>query len=495
MNPLKKLASQTAIYGLPTIVGRLLNYFLTPLYTYLYSPSEFGDVTLAYAYVSFLLVFLTYGMETALFSFSQTEPKKESVYPTALSSIIFTSISFILLCTIFAVPISGMLKFSGHPEYVTWFAIVLGADAIAAISFAQLRIQEKAKRFAFIRSLNIIINIVFNLFFLFFCRSVHASDNSMFKPFVELIYNPEIGIGYIFISNLIASVATVLLLLPEIISIKWTINIPLFKKMLVYGLPLLIAGLAGMANETFDRVMIPQLIPGELGKSQNGIYGACYKVAILMTIFIQAFRFAAEPFFFNHSQEKDSKKNLADVMKYFVIVCSLIFLGTMLNLQWIQYFVGAKFREGLNVVPILLLANLFLGIFINQSIWYKLSGKTIYGALLTFLGAAITIGLNLWWIPIWGYIGSAWATLICYASMMVASYILGNKHYTVNYDLKRIFGYLALSLSLYATCNAIVIESTTIRLIFNNIVLLAFVGLLWKLEFQKLIAQEKKALL
>ncbi len=492
MNPLKKLASQTAIYGLPTIVGRLLNYFLTPLYTYLYSTSEFGDVTLAYAYVSFLLVCLTYGFETALFHFSQLEKKKEKVFATALISIVISSTAFVILCSAFSIPISQTLKFSGHPEYVVWFSLILAADAVSSVIFAQLRIQEKAKRFAAIRSLNIIINIGFNLFFIVFCRTVYESDSPLFKPLVEHIYNPAIGIGYIFIANLIASIATVILLLPNVARIKWSFDTDLWKKMLKYGIPLLIAGLAGMANETFDRVLIPQLLPGEFGKSQNGIYGACYKVAIIMTIFIQAFRFAAEPFFFNHSKETDAKKNLADIMKYFTIICSLIFLGTMLNLQWIQYFVGEKFREGLNVVPILLLANLFLGVFINQSIWYKLSGKTLYGALLTFLGAIITIGLNLWWIPIWGYTGSAWATLICYAAMMVASYILGNKHYPVNYDLKRIFGYLALSLSLYATCNAIVIESTTLRLIFNNIVLLGFITLLWKQEFKQLIAQENK---
>ena len=491
MNPLKKLASQTAIYGLPTIVGRLLNYFLTPLYTYLYSTSEFGDVTLAYAYVSFLLVFLTYGMETALFHFSQAENKKEKVYATALTSIVISSAAFVILCTIFSTPISQTLQFSGHPEYVIWFSLILATDAISSIIFAQLRIQEKAKRFALIRSLNIIINIGFNLFFIVFCRTVYNSDSSVFKPLVEHIYNPDIGIGYIFIANLIASMATVLLLLPDVVTIKWNFDGEVWKKMLKYGTPLLIAGLAGMANETFDRVLIPQLLPGEIGKSQNGIYGACYKVAIIMTFFIQAFRFAAEPFFFNHSKETDSKKNLADIMKYFVIICSLIFLGTMLNIQWIQYFVGEKFREGLHIVPILLLANLFLGIFINQSIWYKLAGKTIYGAMLTFLGAIITIALNLWWIPIYGYTGSAWATLICYASMMVASYFLGNKHYPVNYDLKRIFGYLALSLSLYTLCFFIKTGSTIMDLIFNNLILFGFVALLWKWEFKKLVAQEK----
>src|ERR1035437_3707596 len=277
-----------------------------------------------------------------------------------------------------------------------------------------------------------------NLFFILFCKRVYESSDSVFKPFVEMVYNPAIGIGYIFISNLVASLVTLLILSPEILKIKFVFDTIIWKKMMRYAMPLLVAGLAGMINETLDRVLLIHLIPNkEEALSQTGIYGACYKVSIIMTIFIQTFRFAAEPFFFSHSKEKDSKKTYADIMKFFVIICSLIFLGTMMNIQWIQYFVGQKFREGMNVVPILLLANLCLGIFINQSIWYKLTGQTGYGAILTIIGALITISLNIYWIPRIGYTGSAWATLICYASMMIVSYFWGNKHYPVNYDLNR----------------------------------------------------------
>lgn len=489
MTPLKKLVSQTAIYGLPTIVGRLLNYFLTPLYTYLFSPAEFGDVTSAYAYVSFLLVFLTYGMETSLFRFSQTEIEKEKVYSTAMTSIFVSSFIFVILTSFFSSNISETLNFSGHPEYIIWFALILGCDAFSAIPFAKLREQNRAKRFAIIRSLNIAINIGLNLFFLWFCKGVHDAQQSIFKPFVDMVYIPTIGIGYIFISNLVASIITMLLLSPEIFSVKWNVDTTLWKKMMKYSLPLLVAGLAGMTNETLDRVLIPLLLPEEIAKSQNGIYGACYKIAILMTIFIQAFRFAAEPFFFSHSKEKDSKKTYADIMKYFVIICSVIFLGTMMNMQWIQYFVGEKFREGLDVVPILLLANLFLGIFINQSIWYKLTGQTGYGAMLTIFGALITISLNIYWIPRIGYVGSAWATLICYASMMVASYFLGNKHYPVNYDLKRILGCLGLSVTLYFISVFVRTESIIINLFFNNLMLLVFVAIVWKMEGKNLVTK------
>jgi O-antigen/teichoic acid export membrane protein len=482
LNPLKKLASQTVIYGLPTIIGRLLSYLLNPLFTYNFSAKEFGINSSAYAYVSFLLVLLTYGMETTLFRFSQTE-QKQTVYSTALISVFSSSILFILIACLFSGSISEGIKFSGHPEYVIWFSIIVGADAFAAIPFAKLREQGKAKRFAFIKAANICVYIGLNLFFILFCKHVHESPASSFKPLVDKIYNPKIGIGYIFISNLIASLFTLLLLLPGILKVQLVFDKVLWKRMLIYALPLLIAGLAGMVNETLDRILLTYLLPEKEAMAQIGIYSACYKVSIIMTIFIQAFRFAAEPFFFSRSKEQDSKKSMADVMKFFVIICSLIFLVTMMNMSWIQYFAGsAEFRSGIKVVPILLLANMFLGIFINQSIWYKLSGQTHFGALLTIFGAIITIALNIYWIPRMGYMGSAWATLICYASMMVASYFLGNKHYPVNYDLKRILGYLTLSITLYFLSRVIKTDFVLFNLLINNILLVAFIAVIWKFE-------------
>lgn len=484
MNPLKKLASQTAIYGLPTIVGRLLNYLLTPLFTYNFSTEEFGVVTSAYAYVSFLLVFLTYGMETALFKFSQSENDKQKVYTTALISVFTTSVLFIILASAFSGSISESIKFTGHPEYVIWFAIIIATDALTSIPFAKLREQGKAKRFAVVKVINIATYIGLNVFFILFCKPVYEAEDSAYKGFVEAVYNPEIGVGYIFISNLIATLVTLLLLSPEIFRMRYVFDSPLWKRMMLYALPLLIAGLAGMINETLDRVLLTYLLPENEAMSQTGIYGACYKVSIIMTIFIQTFRFAAEPFFFSQSKDKDSKKTNAIIMKYFVIICAIIFLGTTMNMSWIQYFVGEDFREGMGVVPILLLANLFLGVFINQSIWYKLTGQTGYGALLTIFGAIITITLNFYWIPRIGYMGSAWATLICYASMMVLSYFLGNKHYPVNYDLKRIFTYLGLSLTLYFLALLIQTESVAINLIINNILLFGYVMFAWKMEKQ-----------
>lgn len=491
MNPLKKLASQTAIYGLPTIVARLLNYLLTPIITYNFSPEEFGVNTSAYSYVAFLLVFLTYGMETALFRFSQTELDKNKVYTTALVSVLCSSVVFILFASLFSGPISDLVKFTGHPEYIVWFAWIIGLDALAQIPFAKLREQGRAKRFALIRSVFIAVNILLTLFFVLFCKYVHASEDSVFKPFVEAVYDPSIGIGYLFISNLIACVVQLLLLSPEFLRFGFVFDSPLWKKMMRFALPLLIAGLAGMVNETLDRILLTYMLPEEVAMSQTGIYGACYKISIIMTIFIQTFRYAAEPFFYSHAREKEPQKMYATVMNYFVIACSLIFLGTMMNIYWIQDFVDKEYQSGIAVVPILLIANMCLGIFFNQSIWYKLSGQTHYGALLTIFGALITIGLNLYWIPRIGYMGSAWATLICYASMMVASYLLGNKHYPVNYDLKRILGYLGLSLTLYVISIYIQTDSAGFNLLINNVLLAGFVFVIWKLEIKQLLLKVK----
>ena len=484
MNPFKKLASQTAIYGLPTIVGRLLVYLLNPIFTYNFTPAEIGVQSAGLSYTTFLLVLLTYGMETALFRFSQKEPEhKQTIYSTALISVFLSSVLFIIIASVFSKPLAELIKFYGHPEYVIWFSIIIAADAFAAVSFAKLREQGKAKRFAVIRFINISLFVLLNLFFILFCKYVYESASSPFKPFVEKIFNPKLRIGYVFIFNMIASLTTVVLLLPTMLSTKLEFDSKIWKRMMIYALPLLIAGLAGTVNDTLDRILLTYLLPPGLAMVQIGIYSACLKLSVIMSIFIQAFRFAAEPFFFSHSKNRDSKEVMADVLKFFVIICSLIFLGTMMNLQWLQYFIGtAQFRTGIKVVPILLLANMFLGIFWNQSIWFKLSGQTHFGALLSIFGAIITIILNFYWIPRIGYLGSAWATLICYASMMLASYFLGNKHYPVNYDVKRILGYITLSITLYLFSSWIKTNNTVLNLFMNNLLVLVFIAVIWKFE-------------
>lgn len=482
---LKKLASQTAIYGLPTIIGRLLNYLLVPLYTYNFSTSEYGTVNEMYAYVSFLLIILTYGMETALFNFSRQHEEKEKVYSTILTSVTATSVLFIALLWVFSQPIANLIRYPENPEYIIWFALILGMDAISSIAFAKLREQQKAGRFALLKSVNILVNVGFNVFFLWICKSSHENPYPDRGGWGAALYKPEIGIGYIFISNLIASAATLLLLLPSILKTRFALDSLLLKKIFPYALPLLVAGLAGMTNETMDRILLKYLLPENIALQQNGIYGACYKISIIMTLFIQTFRYAAEPFFFSHAAEKNAKEVYARVMNYFVIVCMVIFLGTMMNISWIQYFVGEPFREGLAVVPILLMANFCLGASFNLSIWYKLSGKTKWGAYLTLTGAAITLIGNFIFIPFYGYMASAWTTLICYASILILSYIIGNKHYPVNYDLKRAFLYTALSVTLFIASEKLDIFSeskTWLEVAMKNVLLLIFAIIVFAVE-------------
>jgi len=485
---LKKLAGQTAIYGLPTIIGRLLNYLLVPLYTIdNFSRAEYGTVNEMYAYVSFLNIILTYGMETALFNFSVQAQNKNKVYGTILTSVMTTSATFIALLVIFSQPIASVIRYPEHPEYIVWFALILGMDAVTAIAFAKLREQNKAKIFAAIKLLNILTNIFFNVFFLLFCRKVFATPGSAFYPFVEKVYSPETGVGYVFISNLIASAATLAVLAPSFFRMKMQFDFSLLKEMLPYSLPLLLAGLAGMTNETLDRIFLKYLLPENSALESVGVYGACYKLSLIMTIFIQAFRFAAEPFFFSHSVEKDARKLYARVMNYFVIVCMGIFLLTMLFLPWLKYFIGKNFWEGLAVVPILLLANFCLGVYFNLSVWYKLTNRTLFGAYISLGGAVVTIALNIALIPVMGYMGSAWATLICYALMMIASYIFGQRYYKVPYQPVKISIYAGFAVLLF-------VISAYVRSSFNisggslfgmNLTLLLLYGAVtWKMEGQ-----------
>lgn len=486
MNPLKNLASQTAIYGLSSIVGRLLNYLLVPLYTRVFSPEQYGVVTEMYAYVSFLIIILTYGMETAFFRYTQTENDKEKVYSTTLVSILCTSIFFIIILNIFAYPIAKLIGYENKPNYIIWFAWIIGLDAICAIPFAKLREQKKAKKFAAYRLLNIFVNIFFNLFFILFLPKAYANSNSLFHQLALSIYNPHLGEGYVFVSNLISSIFTILLFLPSFIKINWTFDKRLWKKMIHYAFPLLIAGLAGMTNETMDRILLKYLLPTDIAMIQLGIYGACYKVSILMTIFTQAFRFAAEPFFFAQEKEKGSGKIYAEVMKYFTIVGMVIFLGIMLFIDIVQQFVGEQYRVGIGVVPILLLANVFFGMFFNLSIWYKLSGETKYGAFLSIFGALLTIILNIILIPKMGYMGSAWATFICYLSMLIASYLIGQRKYYIPYQVWNILRIILIAILLYFL--SLYIEpyiSKFAKYILNSTFLIFYLLLLFFLERPK----------
>jgi O-antigen/teichoic acid export membrane protein len=481
VNPLKKLVGQTAIYGLSSIVGRLLNYLLVPLYTRSFTLSEYGEVTILYAYVAFFVVILTYGMETAFFRFSQRQHNHKNVYSTSLISLLLSSSVFMFLAFYFSDSIAHAMHFSEHPEYVKYFALIIGLDAITSISFAKLRQNNQAARFAFIRLLNIFVNIGLNLFFILYCP--YAIQNNLpSADFVLSVYNPEVGIGYIFIANLVATALTILLLLPEMLKNTWRFDAALWRKMMLYSLPLMLAGLAGIANETIDRLMLDYLLPADVSKSEIGIYGAYYKLSIIMTLFVQTFRFAAEPFFFSQEKEGNAKKVYADVMKYFNIVTAFIFLGVMVYYQLVENFIGQDFHDsrGLVIVPVLLLANLFLGIYYNLSIWYKLTEKTRFGAFLSVFGAFITISANFLLIPYFGFVGSAWATLLCYFAMAVASYFLGQKHYPIPYPIARISIYLVLMLGLYG-CSLYL----DFGMLYNSIYIILFLVSVFLLEKPK----------
>jgi len=489
LSHIKQLAGQTAIYGLSSIIGRVIGYLLIPLYTRVFIPSEYGISNELYAYSSLLLVIITYGMETAFFRFSETEKDRGRVFSTALISLLASTALFVLIALVFARPVAGVIRYSNHIEYIIWIALIVSFDALAAIPFAHLRQMNKAKRFAVIKLLNIFFNIGLNLFFLLLCPFLLRKG--LFTGFINLVYSKEIGVGYIFISNLFASALTIVLLLPEYLGIKYTFDRELWKRMIRYALPLLVVGFAGIINETMDRIFLKFLLPEKISMAQVGIYGACYKISLIMTIFIQAFRFAADPFFFAKAKERDAKIIYADVMKYFVIICTFIFLVVMLYIDIIKYFVGEKYYAGLPIVPILLVANMCLGIYYNLSIWYKLTDKTTFGAYISIFGAIITIILNVLWIPLIGYMGSAWATLICYASMMVISFIYGQKNYHVNYDMKKIIGYISLSLALFFISKYIHFDNNIIQYIFNSLLLLVFVTVIYFFEKKEFVKNKK----
>ena len=480
-NEVKKLAGQTAIYGGTTVLSRLLNYLLVPLHTYLFSnAADYGVVGELYAWTSLFIVILTYGMETAFFRFSQDEGIKDRVYSTVVGSLLVTSTLFIVLCSIFAQPIADWLRYPAHPEYVRWFSVIIGVDALTSIFFAHLRFLNKALRFAAVKLTNILVNVLLNLFFLLLCPWLLTKNPD--SAFVNAIYNPEIGVGYIFIANLVASVVTLLMLFPGILRQKFVFDWQLWKKMFRYAFPLLIFGLAGIVNETMDRVLIKRVSLAAEPQASVGIYSACYKISILMTIVIQAFKYAAEPFFFRKAKDKDAKETYAEVMTLFVLVCSVIFTGIMLYMDIVQYFVGETYRVGLPIVPILLMANLFLGIFYNLSIWYKLTGQTKFGAYIAIFGAVITLVLNWLLIPRFDYMGAAWTTFACYLSMMVVSYLLGQKYYHVDYDLKRILFYLLFAVAVYGLSVGVNrwlgIESMGARLAVNTVILVGYLGVL-----------------
>lgn len=475
------------IYGVPSIVGRFLNLLLTPIYTYTFLESEYGILGNLLAYVAFFQVFLTYGMETAYFRFASRSNKPNEVFGTSMVSLSVTSFVFVVFILLFSKDLSGWAGYSNQHLFVVWMGITVALDAVTAIPFAKLRLEQRPIRFAIFKVINIGINIVLNLFWILLCPKIIAHNPDSVLRF---LYNPEIGIGYAFLSYLIASLVTLLLFLPDFgfkkIAFKWD----LLKEMLSYGWPILVVGIAGMVTLNIDKILIPQLIGnGKDPMYEVGVYAACGKLAILMTLFIQAFRFSFEPFLFSHYKNEDSKKVYSLIMNYFVIFGLLIFIGVIFYIDILKYFIGPQksgYHEALKIVPWLLMGNLFLGIFYTQSLWYKLTDQTGYGAAFSVVGGIITLIINIIFIPKMGYLASAIGFFVSTLIITIVSYWYGQKYFPVNYDLKKIGLYFLVAMSLYGLETAVSFVNIFVDYIFKTLLFSLFLYFIWHNEKQVL---------
>lgn len=453
MSGIKKLAGQTLWYGVPTITRRFLGYIMNLTLPLIFAqPSTTADLTQVYAIIPFLNVLFTYGLETAYFRFSRDHDQKE-VYNTLSVSLIGSTIFFTVLLLIFKDNIAQWANLDKHPEYITWMAAIIFFDAISTLAFARLRQENRPKRYAFATLAGVLINILVVALFLAIIPK-YVQDNP--NTFLGTFYNKDIGIGYYLIGNLAGSILTFIILRKEFSQIRFSFDPALWKKVMHYAYPLIIVGMGGMVNDMLSRLIYQHVVdlPEEQAKHQLAIFGNIYRLAVVITIMIQAFRMAAEPFFFNQSKEENAPRTYARIMKFFVIACCFMFLFISLYIDVVAWFFQAINKplwvEGLSIVPLLALGNIFLGVYYNLSIWYKLTNKNMMGAAITIGGAIITIVLNILLIPKLHYLGAAIATFCCYLFMMIASYILGQKHFPVPYARKKLISYIVLIVIIYA---------------------------------------------
>ena len=480
------MAGQTVVYGLGTMIPRLLNYFLTPLYVRVFVSGVYGQITDLYAWMALLIALLTYGMETTFFRYTgKADPNK--VFNNIMSCIFTTTMIFALLYSFFYKSFANLIAYDHNTQYVLLLGVVVALDALTAVPFAKLRRENKAKQFSIIKIANVLFNIGLNLFFL-----VVIPEKS--EAISAKLFGPEAGLLiWVLISNILASLLSLVLLLPQMKGFHFELDKNLVKPMLKYALPILLVSIVGMVNEVADKILIKYLTPvpdaetlGGLGMTareyaiaQVGIYGANYKLAVLMTIFIQMFRYASEPFFFNKAKDRNAPELYAKVMTYFVVFCLLIFLGVMLYIDVLKYFSGAEgsdYHEGLVIVPIILIANMLLGVVFNLGIWYKLTDKTICGTVITIIGASVTLLTLFLLVPKIGYKGAAFAHLACYSVMTIVSYFWGQKHFPIPYQIGRIAFYFVLALGLYLLSLVFKDLNLVYRLIINTIIISAYIG-------------------
>ncbi|MCR5453869.1 MAG: oligosaccharide flippase family protein [Bacteroidales bacterium] len=485
MGKLKQLASQTFIYGMSSIVGRIINYFLVPLYTNCFPSSEYGIVVEMYTYSTFLLIILTYGMETGFFNFAKSEKDPNVVYTTSLTALLSTSSLFILLGVLFAPDIAHSLDYDNHVNYISLVVITLGLDALIAVPFARLRQQNKALKFALFKLTNIFLNVFLNLFFILWLPKLAQS-----YEFFTSIYSKDFGVGYIFLANVIASAVTFLMFVPDLLKVKYRFDSQFFKRMLAYSLPLLISGLAGTINDFFDRIAIKYFytVPDGIADanayilSEVGIYGANAKLAVIMTLFISCFRYAADPFFFSNKGSDDFDILFARVNKYLVLFGVFIFLGIMGFLDILKYFIASSYWDGLSVVPFLLIGHWLVGLVYLQSFWYKLSNKTVCGIYIFLIGSVLTIVLDYLLVPKFGYIACAVTNVVSSLVMLLITYFWGRNYLPCQYDFRNIAIFVALGGVCYYLITLTDSLPFVAKLSVNSLIIIAFASIVIKVE-------------
>ena len=490
---MKILAKETAIYGVSSIVGKFLNWMLVPLYTYvLQQQSDYGIVTNLYAWTALLLVILTYGMETGFFRFINKEGENpRTVYTTSLITLFTTSLLFALACVLWQTPIATLIGYPSHSEFIAILGVTVAIDAFASIPFAYLRYKKRPLQFAALKLLFVFLNIALNLFFLVLCPKIQ--DWSIISSW----YDPNYGVGYVFVANILATGIQTLFLIPAVAEgFKRTedrahiFSWDLLGQLLKYSLPLLVLGVCGIMNQTLDRILFPFLYTGEDAQTQLGIYGACFKVAMVMMMFTQAFRYAYEPFVFAKHKDRESVAAYADAMKYYIIFSYMILLGMIVYLDLLKFIVAPSYWEGLRIVPIVLWTYIFQGVYFNLSFWYKLTDKTQWGAYFSLLGVAITFGLQVVFVPRIGYMASALSSTVCYLVIMLLSYLVGRRHLTIPYDLRRIGIYTLVILTLlavyYLLAHLLPMNDWT-KMGIGTILLIIYCGIFYRLDGKTLL--------
>ena len=475
MGKLKKLAGETVLYGLGSMLPRFLNFLLVNLHTDVFIPEEYGIFSKILAYVAVFNVVFTFGMETGYFRFATKEGANEKkIFNLAQTVVVSISLLISAALILAAKPIAGALDIGGKETLIIWFVIIMFIDAVVAIPFARLRLQKKPLLFAFGKIINVVLLVGLNVYFL------------------KLAYNPAVGIGYVVLANLIANAFFLLFFFKTLLAWRPAFDKAISPIMLQYAYPIMITGLAGVTSDTFSRQTLdwwlpPDFYPGQSPKYALGIFSACFKLAVLMSLAIQAFRYAAEPFFFSNASDKQSPALFARVNHYFVIVCCILLLAVGINLDILKYFLGdSKYWEGLPIVPILLLGYLFNGIYYNLTVWFKITDRTYFATVITITGAIITIAANYVLIPIAGYIGSSVATLLCYFSMTTLCYILGQKYYPIPYNVFKSLTYIILTTALVYAVNAIFIKDQLIATGFHGLIILSYLFIVYLIEKKEL---------